>query len=81
LLVLSLSLAGAAMPRQAGAASEDPATLQRELDSLRVTYKDDHPDVIRARRALERALEKRRKAAQAVPAPEGAEAAGKAQTR
>jgi hypothetical protein len=55
--------------------------LQRELDSLRVTYKDDHPDVIRARRTLEKALEKRRQAAEAAakarPAP-AASGAGEA---
>lgn len=72
-------LAAAASSR---AISASPAELQRELDQLRVTYKDDHPDVIRARRALEKALEKRRKAAEAAApypaAPGEKDAAGAA---
>lgn len=78
-LVLSLALAWAlvwalvwgpatgapALAASARAYSDNPEVLQRELDQLRVTYKDNHPDVIRARRALEKALEKRRQAAEA----------------
>ncbi len=56
------------------APADDPTALQSELDHLRVMYKDNHPDVIRAKRALERALERVRERARLEDKAEQADA-------
>jgi len=63
LLMLAMGLALAPLAWAGGGAAKRPDTvesLRQDLDRLRIVYTDDHPDVIQAKRLLERALKEQR---------------------